>query len=285
MDVGMIGLGLMGRAMATNIARAGHTVRAWNRSPAEPPEGVAMVDQPREAMQSDVVLTMLSDDAAIRDVVLAPGVLDQARAGLVHVVTSTISVAFADELHARHGELGIGYVSAPVFGRPDVAAAAQLGIMVAGAPDAVAKARAVLDGIGRKTWVLGEDPKTANAAKIAGNMMIATAIESMAEAAVLAESCGLDPAVFFDLVLQTQFGGSRAYENYSAKILKGEFEAGFRLRLGLKDLGLAAAAAEGAGRKLPLLAALVSHMRAAAEAGLGEKDWSAVAEFTRDAST
>lgn len=188
---------------------------------------------------------------------------------------------FADELRAAHDAAAVGYVSAPVFGRPDVASPAQLVIMAAGDPQAVEKVRPLLETIGRKVWVLGADPKQANAAKIAGNMMIALAIEAMAEAAALVESNGLEPATFFELILQTQFGGSRAYQNYSAKILAGDFEPGFRMRLGLKDLRLANDAARRVGAQLPLLEALGGQMEAAVAAGMGERDWSAIADYTR----
>lgn len=127
MDVGVIGLGRMGSAMARNL-RAGHRVRAWNRSPlaAELPAGVEIVPSPAEAFQADATFMVLSDDSAIRDVLLSPDALHDARPGLVHVVASTISVGFADELRARHAEAGVGYVSAPVSSRPEVAEAAQL---------------------------------------------------------------------------------------------------------------------------------------------------------------
>ncbi|GGF02576.1 oxidoreductase [Aliidongia dinghuensis] len=281
MDVGFIGLGKMGLAMARNIANAGHRVRVWNRSPlaAEAATGFEIAASPRDAFQADAVFTMLSDDAAIREVLLTPSILGDARPGVVHVVTATISLDFAGELAVAHAVAGVGYVSAPVFGRPDVAAAAQLTIVAAGAAVAVDRVRPLFDAIGRKTWVLGEDPKQANAAKIAGNMMIAMAVEAMAEAAVLARSNGLAPAAFFDLILETQFAGSRAYQSYSAKIASGDFEPGFRMRLGLKDLGLAAAAAEQAGKRLPQLAVLHAHMAEAVAAGLGDKDWSAIAEY------
>lgn len=282
MGVGFIGLGAMGSAMARNLVGAGYGVRAWNRSPgaAEEIEGVESVPSPGDAFQSDVVFTMLSDDDAIREVLLASDVLGGAREGVVHVVTSTISVDFADELRERHAEAGVGYVSAPVFGRPDVAEAARLNIMAAGEKGAVDRVRPLFDVLGQKTWVLGEDPKQANAAKIAGNMMIAMAIEAMAEAVVLTESNGLAPEAFFDLVLGTQFGGSRAYENYSAKIESGDFEPGFRMELGLKDLRLATAAAEKAGDPLPMLDAVRARMADAVGAGMGDKDWSSIADYT-----
>jgi 3-hydroxyisobutyrate dehydrogenase-like beta-hydroxyacid dehydrogenase len=167
MEVGVIGLGRMGGAMARNLAKAGHRVRAWNRSPLAGtlPVGMEIVSCPAEALQADAAFTMLSDDSVIRDVLLSSGALESARSRLAHVVTSTISVGFAGELRALHDAAGIGYVSAPVFGRPEAAEAAQLEVMAAGDKDAVAKVRPLLDVIGRRTWVLGEDPKQAYAAR------------------------------------------------------------------------------------------------------------------------
>ncbi len=127
--------------------------------------------------------------------------------------------------------------------------------------------------------MLGEDPKQANAAKIAGNMMIAMAIEAMAEAVVLTRSHGLAPEPFFELITQTLFAG-RTYENYSAKIAKGDYEAGFRMQLGLKDLRLATAAAGKSGKHLPMLEAVRTRMTDAVAAGMGDKDWSGMADYT-----
>jgi 3-hydroxyisobutyrate dehydrogenase-like beta-hydroxyacid dehydrogenase len=284
MDVGFIGLGRMGGPMARNLVKAGHRVRAWNRSPVagELADGMDLVATPAEALQAEAAFTMLADDAAIREVLLSSGALQSARPGLVHAVASTISVGFAGELRARHAEAGLGYVSAPVLGRPDAAEAAQLAVMVAGEKDAVAKVCPLLDAIGRRTWVLGEDPGQANAAKIAANMMLAMAIEALAEAVVLTGGYGLAPEAFFDLILGTLFGCS-AYSIYSTKIASGDFEPGFAMNLGLKDLRLAAAASEKTGRRLPMLDALRGRMAEAVAAGLGDKDWSAIADYARQA--
>ncbi len=273
MDIGFIGLGSMGSAMARNLAKAGHRVWAWNRSSVAggPHSGMEIVATPVQALQADAAFTMLSDDSAIRDVLLSSAVLDRARPGLVHVVTSTTSVGFADELRARHAEAGLGYVSAPVFGRPDAAEAAQLEVMAAGEKGAVGKVLPLLDVIGRRTWVLGDDPKQANAAKIAGNVMITMAIEAMAEAVVLTGGNGLAPQAFFDLILGTLFG-CPVYRSYSAKIVSGDFAAGFTMNLGLKDLRLAAAAAETTGQSLPVLEAVRVRTAEAVGAGLGDKD-------------
>jgi len=278
MKIGFIGLGAMGSAIAKNLAAAGHEVRAWNRSGGEV-EGATMLAAPAEAFQGDAVMTMLSDDAAIRSVILEPNLLAHASPGLVHVVSSTISVAFARELVAAHAKAGIGYVSAPVLGRPDVAAKAELNILAGGAPEAIAKMRPLFEVIGRRVWEMGSEPPTANAAKIACNMMITMAIEAMAEAVVLTEANGLARDRFFELILGTLFG-ARSYQVYSAKIADGDYQPGFKATLGLKDLRLASEAAAEAGRGLPMLSAVYGRMRETVEAGLGDRDWSVMAQFT-----
>ena len=279
MEVGFIGLGAMGSAMARNLAQAGHKVRAWNRSGDPGVEGLEMASNPTEVFEADAVFTMLSDDPAIREVLLEPGVLARARHGLVHVVTSTISVAFAGELAAAHAAAGVGYVSAPVLGRPDVAAKGELNILAAGKREAVETVRPLLDVLSKKVWDMGEDPSRANAAKIAANMMITMAIEAMAEAVVLTEANGLPRAEFFQLILGTLFG-SRAYESYSANIANETYEPGFKARLGLKDLRLATEAARDAGHRLPMLDAVRERLGEAVDAGLGDKDWSIMADYT-----
>nr|WP_269140942.1 NAD(P)-dependent oxidoreductase [Steroidobacter gossypii] len=229
MQIGFIGLGSMGAAIARNLVKAGHEVRAWNRSPVAPETvaGMTLIDHPAKGFDAEVVFTMLSDDAAIREVIVSPALLQRARAGLIHVVTSTISVAFAKELEKLHEAAGVGYVSAPVLGRPNVAAAGELHILVGGKPDAVTIIEPLLAVLSKKVWKLGEIPAQANAAKIAVNMMIAMAIEAMAEGVVLTEGVGLERTRFFELILGTLFSG-RAYESYSAQIAEGSFEPGFK---------------------------------------------------------
>ncbi|QGZ63385.1 NAD(P)-dependent oxidoreductase [Paraburkholderia acidisoli] len=278
MEIGILGLGAMGSVMARNLAGAGHTVKAWNRSGGAV-EGVTMVASQVEALQGDAAFTMLADDNAIRETLLAPGVLEGARKGLVHVVTSTISVAFARELAAQHAAAGLAYVSAPVLGRPDVAAKGELNVLAGGPPEALAKVRPLLDVIGKRVWDMGPDAPTANAAKIACNMMITMAIEAMAEAVVLTESNGLARESFFELILATLFG-SRSYQVYSANIAANRYEPGFKARLGLKDLRLATEAASETGRALPMLAAVRERMSDTVAAGMGELDWSAMAALT-----
>jgi 3-hydroxyisobutyrate dehydrogenase-like beta-hydroxyacid dehydrogenase len=278
MEIGIIGLGAMGREIARNLAAAGHVVKAWNRSGGDV-AGVQMVETPAQALQADTALTMLSDDDAIRSVLLETDALVQARKGLVHIVASTISVAFAQELVEHHRAAKIEYVAAPVLGRPDVAARGELNVLAAGAPDTLEKVRPVLETIGKRVWNMGAEPPTAHATKIACNMMITMAIEAMAEAVVLTESNGLARERFFDLILNTLFG-SRSYQLYSANIIHDRYEPGFKASLGLKDLRLADAAAEQLGRNLPMLDAVRHQMAKAVSAAGGDRDWSVIADFT-----
>jgi 3-hydroxyisobutyrate dehydrogenase-like beta-hydroxyacid dehydrogenase len=281
MQIGFIGLGSMGSAMALNLVKAGHDVRAWNRSKVAPGgvPGVTLVESAAEAFKADAAFTMLSDDAAIRDVILDAGLLAGARPRLTHVVTSTISVAFARELALAHDAAGVGYVSAPVLGRPNVAASGQLNILAAGKGDALAAVAPLLAPLSKKVWTRGEEPARANAAKLACNMMIAMAIEAMGEAVLLTESFGLDRADFFELILGTLFSG-RAYESYSAQITERAFEPGFKAKLALKDMRLATEASNAIGRELPMLDVVRERLSNAVSAGLGEKDWSIMADIT-----
>jgi 3-hydroxyisobutyrate dehydrogenase-like beta-hydroxyacid dehydrogenase len=193
---------------------------------------------------------------------------------------ATISPALVEELVVAHRTAGIAYVAAPVFGVPAAAAEAQLNIVVAGAEDAVAKVRPLFDVLGQKTWRLGDDALHANVAKIAGNLMIALAIEAMGEASALTETYGLKAADFLDIVTSTIFA-SPGYKRYGGFIATDTYEPGFKLTLGLKDVNLALDAAKARNATLPSAEIVRRNMLAAIEQGLGDKDWSVLAKMTR----
>ncbi|WP_315855057.1 NAD(P)-dependent oxidoreductase [Chenggangzhangella methanolivorans] len=186
MIVGFIGLGGMGQGVARRIMQGGHDLRVWNRSPgpaeALAAEGAEAVAGPAGALDADLCLSMLSQDEVIDQVLVASGALEKARPGLVHVNLSTVSVAFAERMEALHRERGLSYVSAPVLGRPDVAAAGQLNVLCAGAPEAVAKATPVLELFAKKVWPLGDRAARASVVKIACNFALASMIETLGEA-------------------------------------------------------------------------------------------------------
>ena len=278
MEYGLIGLGAMGRGIAGRLLAAGHTVKCWTRSGKTMP-GVEAVNSPAEVFQSDVVLTMLSDDAAIREVVFAGDFFSQCRAGVIHIVSSTLSVAMSEQLTDYHRKAGIGFIAAPVLGRPDVAARGELNILAAGHPDLITRAEPLFQAIGRKVWPLGDHPPAAHAAKIACNMMIAMTIEAIAEAVALTDVNGVPRDDFFELILGTLFGG-RSYQVYSQLIAEGEYQPGFKATLGLKDLSLATEAAAQLAAPLPMLSAVHQQMSRAIEDGGGERDWSIMADYT-----
>ena len=284
MEVSFIGLGAMGRAMAANLLKAGHHVRVWNRSRAPADELARLGAEPvREAGMAfgGIVISMLAADDAVREIFLTPGLLESAPPDTVHVNMATISVGFAQWLAAEHRRHGIQYVAAPVFGRPEAVAAGQLNIVAAGDAAAIDRVQPLLDAIGQRTWRLGPEPHQANAVKVAGNFMIAAAIESMAESAVMVERYGVDSAELLKVLTNTLFAAP-VYKNYGALIVDRRYEpAAFRLALGLKDMRLVLEAAEGARTPMPFASVLHDHLLEAVAQGDGERDWSALAEVVR----
>jgi len=283
MDIGFVGLGGMGRAMALNLLRSGFAVRVWNRSPDAVQElageGARAVTTPAEAFRGDAVISMLADDAAVRAVVLVSGALDSAPKGLVHVNMATISAQLAAELVEAHRARGLSYVAAPVFGRPDAAAAAKLQIIVAGDPAVVAKIQPLLEAMGQKVWPVGDEPERANVVKIAGNFMIASAIEAMGEASALVGAYGVEKAEFLDIMLNTLFAAP-AYKVYGGLIAEERYEpAGFPLRLGLKDVRLALGAGDARNVPLPFGSVLRDGLLEGMAHGWSERDWSSLGEI------
>jgi len=283
MNIGFIGLGNMGAAIAGRLREAGHSLRVWNRSP-EPARrlaerGAQVAATAEEAFRGDVVFSMLSDDQATRAVLLDSGLLARATpaATRLHVNLATISAALADELADRHSERGVGYVAAPVLGRPDVAAAGKLTVLVAGPRQAVESIQPLLEGtVGQKVWRFGERPSQANVVKLAVNFMLAAAIESMGEAAALTAGYGVEARELFELIGQSLFPGP-VYQGYGRLIADGRFEpAGFRARLGLKDVRLALAAAEAVSTPMPVGSLIRDSMLEALARGEGEKEFGVV---------
>ena len=282
MNVGFIGIGSMGAAMVPNLVKAGHQVSVWNRDPAaaQALEGVKVLESPAAAFGSDAVLTMLSDDAAVRSVIIDSGAIASARKDCIHVMMATISPALSGEMAEMHQRGEIAYVAATVFGIPAVAAKGELTIMAAGSADAIATVQPLLDALGQKTWRLGDDPRHANVAKIAGNLMITLAIEAMGEATALTESYGLKAGDFLDIVTSTMFA-CPSYQRYGGNVAKDSYEPGFKLTLGLKDINLALDAAKAKHVVLPAAEIVRENMDQAVTQGLGDKDWSALAKATR----
>jgi 3-hydroxyisobutyrate dehydrogenase-like beta-hydroxyacid dehydrogenase len=283
MEIGFIGLGKMGSAIASHLLSAGHKVRVWNRS-ADPirqlvAKGAQAASKPTDAARADFLLTMLANDEATRSVVIDQGVLESASAGLIHINLSTVSVALARELAELHRKRNVGYIAAPVFGRPDVAAAGKLNVVVAGDPATIARAQPVLSAIGQKTWPVGDQAERANAVKVAGNFMIASAIETMGEAVALTRAHGVSAADFLDIMTNTLFD-SRAYKVYAPMIAAERYQpAGFENKLALKDIRLALAAADAHSVPMPFASVLRDNLMEAIATGGENDDWGSLAKL------
>ncbi|MEV7356142.1 NAD(P)-dependent oxidoreductase [Kitasatospora sp. NPDC091276] len=282
--IGFVGLGAMGRGMAGSLLRAGHAVRVWNRSP-EPvaalvAEGAEAAGTLAEVYAADTVVSMLANDEAVERLLLDPALLAGA-ATTLHVNMASISVGLAERAEALHAEHGIGYLAAPVLGRPPVAAAGRLNILTAGAPELLARAEPLFAAMGERTWHFGASPRQANTAKISTNFLLACAIESMAEACSLAEAHGVRPTDLVEMFAGTLFPGP-VYSGYGAMVAERRYEpAGFRLPLGLKDVGLALEAGAARNVPLPFGGILRDAFLDALAHGDADKDWAAVAAVAR----
>src|SRR3984957_19294068 len=284
-EIGFVGLGQMGTAMAANLASAGRRVIAYVRRPEQQGRLAALGLKPTtniaDLFDCEIVISMLPDDAAVREIVFGreavglDGLAQGLRTGAIHISMSTISTAVASELASEHAMNEQGYVAAPVFGNPDAAKARQLYIVTAGAAADVERCRPLFDSLGQQTFVVGPDPAQANLIKLLGNVMTATALEVLGEIVTVIRKRGLDPAPFIDILTNTMFGG-RAHKIYGAKIVAERYAPGFRLPLALKDVRLALAEADGAGVAMPSVDVVRDRMVTAIARGYADLDWTAL---------
>ncbi len=284
-EIGFVGLGHMGTAMAANLAAAGHRVTAYVRRPEQMDKLVALGLKPTmeitDLFEREVVISMLPDDTAVRDVVLGredlgiDGLASGLKRGAIHLSMSTISTSTASHLAKEHVRRGHGYVAAPVFGNPDAAKARQLFIVAAGIPTDVERCQQLFDNLGQKTFVIGTDPWQANLVKLLGNMMTATTLEMLGEVVAVALKRGLDPKSFINIMTSTMFGG-RAHKIYGDKIVNRSYAAGFVMPLVLKDVRLALTEAENAGAPMPSVNVVRDRLITGIARGYGDLDWTAL---------
>jgi 3-hydroxyisobutyrate dehydrogenase-like beta-hydroxyacid dehydrogenase len=284
MKVGFIGLGHMGAGMAASLLKAGHDVTVYNRTrtkvEALVAQGAKAAASVSDACRGDAVITMLANDDAVERVVFGDGgIIGSLPAGAPHISSSTISVALSEKLEAAHAKAGQRFVAAPVFGRPDVAAAGQLFVIAAGGRDTLDAVAPLFDAIGQKTFVVSGTPKAANLVKLSGNFLIASVIESLGEAMALVGKGGVDRRQYLDILTSTLFDAP-VYKTYGGLIADGTFEpAGFAAPLGYKDIRLTLAAAEDLRVPLPL-ASLLRDRFLTLLAHSGDKlDWSAIGQL------
>lgn len=284
MKVGFIGLGAMGSGMARNLIKAGHRVTVYNRtrSRAEElePDGATVAETAGQAAAgAEAVFTMLADDYALEEVTFGAGkLLESLPAGSIHLSASTISVQLSRRLTAAHREKRQHYLAAPVFGRPDAAATAKLFVVAAGPQSEIERCQPLFDAIGQKTFIAGEEPAMANVVKLAGNFLITTIIEGLAESFALARKSKVNPGQMLEILTGSLFPAA-IYKNYGAMVAHEKFEpVGFKLRLGAKDNRLVLSAAEEAGVPMPIASLVRDQFLAAIAQGMADDDWAAVAK-------
>jgi 3-hydroxyisobutyrate dehydrogenase-like beta-hydroxyacid dehydrogenase len=278
MDVGFIGLGNMGLPMARNLLKAGHKVTVYNRTRERAErlrgEGAVVADRVIDTAGADVLITMLSDDSALRAVVFGEQLIPRLSKHTIHISASTISVALARELAKAHADAGNQFISAPVFGRPEAAEAAKLVIVAAGPAKTIEQCQPVFDAVGQRTFVVGSEPFQANVVKLSGNFLILSVIESLGEAYALLRKSGVEPERFLDVMTSTLFAAP-VYKTYGNLIAKEQFlPAGFKIPLGLKDVSLVLAAAGDARAPMPIASLVRDHILSAIARNGEDMDWS-----------
>ena len=285
--IGFIGLGSMGLPMANNLVKAGYAVQVHNRTKAKADsllqQGAAWQPSPRAvAEHSPIVTSILADDAALLEVALGEsGVLAGLPQEGIHVDMSTVSPDTAKVITQRYQARGAHYIAAPVFGRPDAAAAAKLWICPAGSSDSIERCRPLFNVLGQGVIIVGDEPYLANVLKLVGNFFVISAIETLSEAFTLAEKSGLEVERVLDVVKALL--PVPLFQGYGARMARSEFTPpGFSLRLGLKDVGLMRKLADQVSAPLPLADIAHGHLRAAFAQGRGELDWGALVTVVRE---
>jgi 3-hydroxyisobutyrate dehydrogenase-like beta-hydroxyacid dehydrogenase len=287
MDIGFIGLGSMGLPMAQNLLKAGHRLRVYNRtrSRAAPLEqhGAVAVSAPAEASGGDAVVTMLANDQAAEEVAFGDkGILKGLPQGGTHISMSTITVALSERLSNAHRDAGQNYIAAPVFGRPDAAAAAKLFIVAAAQKTLVDRFQPLFDAMGQRTFFLSENPPEANLVKLSGNFLIAAVIECLGETVALMRKYEVDPHRFLEIMTETLFAAP-VYRTYGALIAEQKYQpAGFKLELGLKDVRSVLAAAEAKSVPMAVASIVRDHFLSGVARGGADLDWSSLARVVAE---
>lgn len=282
MKLGFIGLGQMGREMAGRLLDSGHQLIVYNRSAAAAESfrsrGAQIVSQPEAALDAEVVITMLADDAAVDAVWVASGLAERTPATVIHLNMATVSLAMGRRLAALHRKGGSPYLSAPVFGRPSAAAKGQLDIVVAGEEAAIERCKPIFATLGKQHFIVGSEPHHANIVKIARNYLLATIIESLGEAFALTRKSGVEASTFLHVITSTAMNAP-AYRNYGQLIIEKTPPPTFPLKLGLKDVDLALEAGSETGVPMPMAGVIREQHLAAIAQGYGDHDWAALGEY------
>ncbi len=285
--IGFIGIGNMGEPMAANLLKAGYALKVYNRTPEKVKPlvslGAIQVEKPEDVAEpGGIVITMVSDDPAIYEIIEKTHLLEKLSEGGIHLSMSTLSPSVSQELAQGHKKQGVDYLTAPVFGRPEAAAVAKLWICISGNAQAKERVQPILKVLSQGIYDFGEDPGAANVIKLAGNFMIASAIEAMSEAFTLAEKNGISREKAMEFYSQTLFA-CPVYQNYGKLVAQEKFQpTGFRLALGYKDIHLVKQAAERSKVPMPFASLLHDRLLSGLAKGREDWDWSSIAQLVSE---
>jgi len=279
--IGVIGLGHMGSDFADNLIADGYQVTVYDLNEkhiaALVAKGATGAARLRDIAGCEAVLTSLPDDHALTEVTLGDGgLIHVLTPGAIHVSMSTVSPGLSRRLAQQHGLAGQGYVAAPVLGNPDLAYARKLFIIIAGLPSAVARVSPVLERLGQRLFLLGDDAGSANLMKLAGNVLTALTLQGMGEVLALLRKGGVAPQVAFDVLTGSLFDG-KVHKTYGGKIVDNHYSPpGMTTPLAIKDLRLALAEAEHLAVPMPAASLVHDRLVATIARGWAELDWSAL---------
>jgi 3-hydroxyisobutyrate dehydrogenase-like beta-hydroxyacid dehydrogenase len=279
--VGVVGLGRMGHAFALNLLEGGQELWVHDRDPGRIarllPSGAHAATRLADLGACGIVLTSLPDDDALAAVAAgAEGLTSILAAGAVHVSTSTVSPALSRRLVEEHASRGQDYVAAPVLGNPDFARQRKLFVLAAGAPDALEKVRPLLERLGQRLFVIGEEAGSANLVKLAANVLTATTLECMGEVLALLQKSRIDARLAYDILTNSLFD-SNVHKAYGLKIVDARYSPpGMAVPLAIKDLRLALAEAEHAAVPMPAASLVHDRLVGMAARGWSGLDWSAL---------
>lgn len=286
--ISFLGLGNMGTPMAKNLLKNGANLSVYNRTKerAEPliKSGASYLESPKDAFkESTIVFSMVANDNALMEIVEGPnGILANGRPGSIHVSCSTVDPATIEKLAKSHKDKGVTLISAPVFGRPEVAEKQALWICVAGDTQAKQRVEPFLKMMGQKVYDFGDKPESANNVKVTGNFLILAVSELLAEAFTVLDRNEVNPGAFLDLITDSIFP-SPVFKTYGKIILDEKFTPpGFKLPLGLKDISIFLKAAEKVKSNPPVALILRDRLNKSIEKGRSELDWSAISLLSKE---
>ena len=282
LSIGFIGLGLMGRPMAQNLLRAGLPLTIWNRTKSKADDlvraGAKLAENPRDvAVQSDVLITIVSDPPALEEVLFSSGALEALRKGTILIDSSTVSPDTARRVAAVCAERGVDFLDAPVTGGTWGAEKGELVFMVGGEAKVLERAKPVLEAMGKKFFLLGPNG-AGQTVKLGMNLLLALEVDAWAESLALVTKAGV-PAERLIEVMQSSMGHARLLDVKTPLMLKDEYPASFPLRLMHKDLRLALELAREHGANLPAAEAAYATYTAVKDASKDDPDFAAVARF------